>query len=64
MTWEKFFQVRVTCFPRELGKQVTNIEKNFEHDTNLCNRMCVFYFFSHNLSGVGENVEEEIISKN
>ncbi len=47
-----------------LGRKVTNTGKNFEHDTNLCNRMCVFNFSSHNLSGVCENMEEGFFSKN
>ena len=51
----------MNCFLRELGKQITNIGENIEHDTNLDNHIFLF-FSSHNVS-IGDNVEVEIMSK-
>ena len=55
----------MNCFLRELGKQITNIGGNIEHDTSLdnySNRIFIKFFSSHNIS-VGENVEVGIVSK-
>ena len=55
----------MSCFLRELGKQITNIGENIEHDSNLdnySNRISLIFFSSHNIS-VGENVEVGIMSK-
>ena len=58
----------VTCFLRELGKQLTNTgKKTLRGNKNLhnySNRMYDFNFSSHYLNGVCENVEVVIISKN
>ena len=53
----------MNCFLRELGKQITNIGENIEHDTNLDNHIFLFFFpHIHNIS-IGDNVEVEIMSK-
>ena len=55
----------MNCFLRELGKQITNIGENIEHDTSLdnySNRIFIKFFSSHIIS-VGENVEVGIVSK-
>ena len=55
----------MSCFLRELGKQITNIGENIEHDTSLdnySNRIFIKFFSSHNIS-VGEDVEVGIVFK-